>query len=142
MAVTQILLVDDYLPWHAFIFELFEREADLKIIAVAVDGFEAVRKAKELQPDLILTDVSLRGMSGLEVTRITRTASPNAKILFLSEHRGVDIIQAAFDAGSSGYVLKVDSNSDLIPGVRAVVLGQQFVSRSLAEWRRGLGPVD
>lgn len=136
MTVTQILVVDDYLPWHRFIFELFERETDLKIISVAVDGFEAVRKAKELQPDLIFMDISLPGMCGLEATRIIRAACPIAKILFLSEHSGVDIIQAAFDAGSSGYVLKIDSLSDLVPGVKAVLLGKEFVSRSLTEWRR------
>lgn len=142
MAVTQILIVDDYLPWSTWIFELFEQETDLKIIDVAVDGFEAVRKTKELRPDLILMDISLPGMNGLEATHIIRTASPSTKILFLSQHSSVDIIQGAFDAGSSGYVLKVDSNSDLIPGVRAVLLGRQFVSRSLTGWPRGLSPVD
>jgi DNA-binding NarL/FixJ family response regulator len=139
MTVTQILVVDDYLPWHTFLFEIFERETDLKIIAVAVDGFEAVRKAKELQPDLILMDASLPGMNGFDATRIIRTASPSVKILFLSEHRGIDVIQGAFDAGSSGYVLKTDSNTDLILGMRTVLAGKQFVSRSLTEWRQNLG---
>jgi DNA-binding NarL/FixJ family response regulator len=139
MTVTQILVVEDYLPWHAFLFEIFERETDLKIIAVAVDGFEAVRKAKELQPDLILMDASLPGMNGFEATRIIRTASPRVKVLFLSEHRGVDVIRGAFDAGGFGYVLKTDSNTDLILGVRTVLAGKQFVSRSLTEGRQGLG---
>jgi CheY-like chemotaxis protein len=142
MTVTQILVVDDYLPWHAFVFEVFEPETDLKIIATAVDGFEAVRKAKELRPDLILMDASLPGMNGFEATRIIRAASARSKILFLSEHRGAHVIQGAFDAGSSGYVLKSDSNSDLIRGVRTVLLGKQFVSHSLTEWRRGLDPID
>jgi len=140
MTVTHILLVDDYLPWHAFVFEVFEPETDLKIIATAVDGFEAVRKAKDLQPDLILMDGSLPGMNGFEATRIIRSSSPRSKIVFLSEHRGVDVIQGAFDAGGSGYVLKSDSNTDLIRGLRAVLLGKQFVSHSLTEWQQGLGP--
>jgi len=141
MTLTQILVVDDYLPWQAFLFEIFERETDLKIIAVAVDGFEAVRKAKELQPDLILMDASLPGMNGFEATRVIRTTSPRVKILFLSEHRGVDVIRSAFDAGSSGYVLKMDSNTDLILGVRTVLVGKQFVSRSLTEWGQGQSPM-
>jgi DNA-binding NarL/FixJ family response regulator len=142
MTVTQILLVDDYLPWHAFIFEIFEPETGLKITATALDGFEAVRKAKELHPDLILMDASLPGMNGFEAARIIRSASPRSRIVFLSEHRGADVIQGAFDAGASGYVLKSDSNTDLIHGVRAVLLGKRFVSHSLMEWHEGLEPGD
>jgi len=118
---------------------MFESEPDLRIITVASDGLEAVQKAKELQPGVILMDVSLPGMNGFEATRQIRIFSPSSKILFLSEHRGPDVIQAAFDVGASGYVLKSDSYLDLVPGVRAVLHNQQFVSQSLADWRQNPG---
>lgn len=70
-------------------------------------------------------------MSGIEATRQILPLSPGSKILFVSEHRGHDLVKAAFDAGGSGYVLKPDSFQDLIPGVRAVLLGERFVSQSL-----------
>jgi two-component system, NarL family, nitrate/nitrite response regulator NarL len=136
MSVTQILAVDDFLPWQRFLRVIFESETNLRIIAVASDGLEAVEKANELRPDLILMDISLPGMNGFEATQQIRKAFPSCKILFLSEHRGSDLIQAAFDVGGSGYVLKSDSYSDLLPGIRAVLLDQPFVSHSLTEWRQ------
>lgn len=131
MSVTRILIVDDFVPWQHLVLWLLEPETGLQIISTAVDGTEAVQKAEELKPDLILMDLSLPGMNGIEATRQTRIVSPGSKVLFLTHHSEPDIVQAAFDAGASGYVLKSDFNADLIPGVRAVLLGQKFVSRSL-----------
>lgn len=131
MSVTRILLVDDFVPWQHLVLRLLESETDLQIVAGAVDGTEAVQKAEELQPDLILMDLSLPGMDGIEATRQIRIVSPGSKVLFLTDHNEADIVQATFDAGASGYVLKSDFRADLIPGIRAVLLGQKFVSRSL-----------
>lgn len=135
MSVTRILLVDDLLAWQCLIQILLEPETDLKIIAAATDGLEAVRRAKELLPDVVLMDVSLPGMNGFEATRQIRMNSPDSRILFLSEQRGRNFVEAAFSAGGSGYVLKSDSESDLLTGIRSVLRGQQFVSRSLAHFR-------
>ena len=131
MSVTRILLVDDFEPWQHLVLWLLESQTDLQIVSTAVDGTEAVQKAGELKPDLILMDLSLPGMNGIEATRQIRIISPGSKVLFLTDHSEPDIVEAAFDAGASGYVLKSDFKVDLIPGVRAVVLGQKFVSRSL-----------
>lgn len=138
MFVAQILLVDDFLPWQSFVLTKFESEADFKIIAVAANGLEAVQKAKRLQPDVILMDISLPGMNGLEATQQIRTLSPGSKILFLSQQRDRDVVRAALDVGGSGYVLKSDAHSDLIPGIHAVLRGQQFFSYSLSDWRKPL----
>jgi two-component system nitrate/nitrite response regulator NarL len=131
MSVTRILLVDDFVPWQPLVLRLLESETDLQIISTAVDGLEAVQKAEELQPDLILMDLCLPGMDGIEATLQIRIVSPGSKVLFLTDHSEPDIVQAAFDVGASGYVLKSDFSADLIPGVRAVLLDQKFVSRSL-----------
>ena len=127
--------MDDFLPWHHFVQRTLESEADLKVIATAMNGFEAVHKAIELRPDVILMDVSIPGMNGLEATRQIRILCPASKILLLSEHRGSDLIEFAFEIGGFGYILKSDSDSDLLIGIRAVLRGQQFVSRSLTDWR-------
>jgi DNA-binding NarL/FixJ family response regulator len=134
MSDVHILVVDDFLPWQRFVKEILESETDLKIISVASDGQEAVQRARQLQPDLILMDVSLSRMNGYEATREIRGFAPACKILFVSEHRGDEIVEAAFNAGACGYVLKSDSYADLIPGIRAALLGRHFVSRSLRNW--------
>jgi DNA-binding NarL/FixJ family response regulator len=131
MSVIRILVVDDFVPWQHLVLRFLESETDLQIISTAVDGTEAVRKAKELQPDLILMDLSLPEMDGIEATRQIRIVSPGSRVLFLTDHSEPDIVQAAFDVGASGYVLKSDFSAGLIPGVRAVLLGQRFVSRRL-----------
>jgi len=131
MSVVRILVVDDFVPWQHLILRLLESETKLQIISTAVDGTEAVQKAEELQPDLILMDLGLPGINGIEATRQIAIVAPGSKVLFLTHHSEPDMIQAAFDAGASGYVFKSDFNADLIPGVRAALLGQKFVSRSL-----------
>lgn len=80
-------------------------------------------------------DVGLPGMNGLEATRQVRILSPASKILFLSEHRGSDLIEFAFQLGGFGFILKSDGDCDLLIGIRAVLCGQQFVNRSLKDRR-------
>jgi DNA-binding NarL/FixJ family response regulator len=87
-------------------------------------------------------DLSLPGMNGIEATRQIRILSPGSRILFLSEHADSNLIQAALDAGACGYILKSDSGSDLIVGIRAVLLGQLFVSRSLTNWHENSDCMD
>lgn len=120
----------------------FESEPDIKVVDFAADGLEAIQKAEELQPDLILMDVSLPGMSGMAATRQIRTLAPLTKILFMSEHSDPYIVQHAFNVGGSGYILKSDAYSDLIPGIRTVFLGHQFVSKSLKDWRESSNPTE
>jgi len=139
MSATRILLVDDFLPWQRWVLSMFESEPDLKLVSVASDGLEAVQKAKQIRPDVVLMDLSLPERSGFEATREIRIFSPNSKILFLTEHRGADLIRAAFDLGVSGYILKSDANADLVRGIWAVLVGQQFVSRSLRDWQETSG---
>ena len=82
MPRTKILIVDDFPPWQQFVFEMFKSETDSNIIYFAANGMEAVQKAQELQPDVILMDVSLPVMNGFEATGKIRVLSPGSKILF------------------------------------------------------------
>jgi len=107
MSVTQILVVDDFLAWQHFVSVLLRGESDLQIISSVSDGLEAVRKTKEIRPDLILMDLSLPVMNGIAATRQIRAHAPATKVLFLSEHRESDLIQTAFDVGACGYVFEV-----------------------------------
>jgi two-component system nitrate/nitrite response regulator NarL len=140
MSVVQILIVDDSLPWQRFVQSQLEAAPGLKVITVAADGPEAVQKANEIQPDVILMDIHLPGMNGIEATRQIRAISPGSKILIVSMLDELAVIQTAFEAGASGYVLKWDAGRDLIPAIGAILLGQRFVSYSLTGWHGSSNP--
>jgi DNA-binding NarL/FixJ family response regulator len=105
----------------------------VRVLGYASDGLEGVQKAEELQPDLILLDISLPKLNGIEMARKVRKLVPKAKILFLSSNVDPDVIRAAFSAGGTGYVLKADAGDALLVGMEAVLLGRQFVSSSFKE---------
>jgi DNA-binding NarL/FixJ family response regulator len=128
-----ILIVDDFAPWRRAVQRMFESEPDFKIIGVAPDGLEAVQKAAEMHPDVILMDISLPRLNGIEATRQIREVSPTSKILFLSEKRSPDFIKVAFQVGGVGYVLKSDCPEELLPAIKAILRGEQFMSRTLRD---------
>jgi CheY-like chemotaxis protein len=123
--------VDDFEPWRRFISSGLAKQSKLQIVAEASDGIDGVQKAEQLQPDLILLDIGLPALNGIEVARRIRRLSPSSKILFVSEHRSIDIAREAIRAGGSGYVVKSDAGNDLLPGVAAVLQGKHFASASL-----------
>ena len=127
-----MLVVDDYKAWHHFVAATLQSAGEFQVVREVEDGVEAVQQAEELQPDLVLLDISLPTMNGLEAARRIRQVSPNAKILFVSENRSADIVEAALNTGAGGYVLKSDAGSELLPGIRAVLEGKRFISASLA----------
>jgi len=133
-----ILIVDDFVPWQRAVQRMFESETDLKIIGTAPDGLVAVQKAAEMHPDVILMDISLPGLIGFEATRQILSASPAQRILFLSEKRSSDFVKVAFQVGGLGYVLKSDCPDDLLPGIRAILRGERFMSHSLRDYRDSL----
>ena len=128
---VRVLVVDDYEPFRRAVVSQLQKQPGLAI-AEASDGFEVVQKAKDLQPDLILLDIGLPKLNGIEAARQIRQLSPKSKILFVSEHRSVDIAEAALNTGAAGYVVKSDGTRDLSVAVDAVLKGEQFLSATLA----------
>ena len=94
------------------------------------DGLEAVRKAEELKPDLILLDIGLPSLNGIDAGRQIRKLSPELKIIFLSQESSADVIEAALSLGALAYVVKTRAETDLLAAVDSVLLGRKFVSSS------------
>jgi DNA-binding NarL/FixJ family response regulator len=127
-----VLIVDPFEPWRRFVVLILQDNRDLQIIGAASSGLEAVQKAKVLQPDLVVMDVSLPELDGIDAARQIRTVAPMCKILFLSRESDPDLARAAFREGARGYVLKEDLVRDLTVAVRMVLEGKRFVSQGLA----------
>ena len=128
---AQVLVVDDFAEWRRFVCSNLEKRPGLRIVAQASNGAEAVQKAQETKPDVIILDVGLPGMNGLEAARQIREGVPPARILFFSETRSWDVVEEALRIGA-GYVLKADAH-ELWPALEAVLEGRRFVSSTFAE---------
>ena len=128
---VRVLIVDDFELWQTFVHDQLDREPNLRVIAVVGDGLEAVQKAKELQPDLIVLDIGLPKLNGIEAARRIRKAAPQSKILFLSANADPEVVKAAFSAGALGYIHKSNAAQSLLPGMEAVLLGKRFVACNL-----------
>jgi DNA-binding NarL/FixJ family response regulator len=124
----RVLVVEDFEPFRIFIHRAL-LETKVQIIAEAEDGLEAVQKAGELQPDLILLDIGIPRLNGLEAARQIRKVSPKSKILFLSQESSADVIEEALDLGAMGYVVKSHAGTGLLAAVEAVRRGGKFVSK-------------
>ena len=131
-SAIRVLVVDDYEPWHDFISTMLQKQPELQIIGAVLDGLKAVPQTQELQPDLILLDIGLPTINGIEAARRIREVSPASKILFVSETRSPEIAEEALNTGARGYVVKSDAASELLPAIKAVLEGKRFVSASLA----------
>jgi DNA-binding NarL/FixJ family response regulator len=124
-------VVEDFAPWRHFVIAQLSEIHDMRIVGVVSDGLEAVLKAAELQPDLILLDVGLPKMNGIEAARRIRKVAPKSKILFLTQELDVDVARVALSEGH-GYVVKSDADNELITAVEAVLQGKKFVSLQLS----------
>jgi DNA-binding NarL/FixJ family response regulator len=128
----RVLIVDDYEPWRRYFSTAIQKQPELQVIGEVSDGVEAVQKAEELRPDLIVLDIGLPSLNGIEAAGRIREVSPASKILFISENRSLEIVKEALSTGARGYILKSDAASELMPAVEAVLKGKRFVSASLS----------
>jgi DNA-binding NarL/FixJ family response regulator len=126
-----VLVADDFQPFRRFIASTLERRSDVQVICEVSDGLEAVQKAQELQPDLVVLDIGLPTLNGLEVARRIRRRSPNSRIIFLTLVSDPDVVREAFSLGALGYVAKTHAGSELVATVEAVLRGETFVSSSI-----------
>ena len=126
---VRVLVVEDYEPFRRFFRTMLRKNADLQVIGEVSDGILAVQKAAELQPDLVVLDIGLPSLNGIEVARQIRKLSPESKILFVSQESSADVVQEALRVGARGYVVKTDARSELLEAVNTVLRGDQFVGK-------------
>jgi DNA-binding NarL/FixJ family response regulator len=118
---VRTLVVDDYKEWRQQICSMLAAQPELQAVGEASDGLEAVQKAAGLKPDLILLDIGLPGLNGIEVARRICQQSPGVKILFVSGNNDPDLIRGALSNGAQGYVLKVDVSTKLLPALKDIL---------------------
>src|SRR5882757_2324448 len=138
MPTIRVFVVDDHPVVREMICSLLSQEPALRVICQIADGEEAVEKADELRPDLVVLDIGLPGITGIEAARRIRKASPESKIIFLSQFDSLHMASEVLKVGGQGFVAKIDAGSDLLKAVRTVCAGGRFVSQQIVDqgWKQ------
>jgi DNA-binding NarL/FixJ family response regulator len=126
----RVLVVEDFVPFRQFISSTLEERPDLLVIGEVSDGAEAVQKAVELKPDLILLDIGIPTLNGVDAARQIRKLLPESKIIFVTQESSAEVAREAFSLGAMGYVVKAYAGSGLLPTVEAVPAGRQYVTNA------------
>jgi len=129
--VVRVMVVEDHEPFRRFICSTLGAQEHLQIIDEVDNGLQAVLQAKVSQPDLIVLDIGLPGLNGIEAARRIFHLVPEAKIVFLSQESSADVIQEALRTGALGYVVKTRAQDELLDAIETVLQGKQFVSNGL-----------
>jgi two-component system NarL family response regulator len=133
--------VDDIEPFRSLAGSILGNHPGFQIVGEAKDGQEAVQKARELKPDLVVLDIGLPKLHGIEVAARIRSMSPDSKILFFTLNDCARIVLEALDVGADGYVVKLDTAGELLAAAEAVLRGKRYISR-LARLALGNSTVD
>jgi two-component system invasion response regulator UvrY len=128
MGSIRVLIVDDHEIFRRGTRSLLESSPAMAVCGEAASGEEALKRAKEAQPDVVLMDISMVGMSGLEATRLVRIEVPKCKVIILSQHDSPQISSAAIKVGASAYVTKSQVAQELLSAIESVMKGQPFGS--------------
>ena len=131
--MTTILLADDHSVLSDGLRILIESQADMRVVAVATDGRQAVQMALDFNPDLVLMDVSMPGLNGIEAARQIQADSPHIHILMLSMHADMEYVHRSLKAGAQGYILKESAGSEVLQAIRAVLAGKTYFSPKITE---------
>jgi len=131
MSSIRILVVDDHEVVRRSIRSTLSVNPGIDVVGEAVDGEEAVKRTGELHPDIVLLDISLPGISGLDAARTIRIVSPESRIIFVSQHDSKRLAKDALSIGALGYVVKSDAGRDLLVAIQAAQEGRNFVSSTL-----------
>ena len=127
--IIKILVVDDHEQVRKTICDLLRQEKSWQVICEAADGQEGVLASEKLQPDIVVLDISMPTLGGIEAAVRIRWAAPKTRIVFLSQHNSKALMDAALATGAHGYVTKSNAGIDLIRAIRAVLEGEKFVSQ-------------
>jgi DNA-binding NarL/FixJ family response regulator len=129
ISASRILVVEDSEAFRKFVCLMVGKRPEWQIVGEVTDGLEAVQRVEQLRPDLIVLDIGLPSLNGIEVARRIRKLSTDFKILFVSLESSAEMVEEAFDAGAQGYVVKTDAGRELLEAVDATLHGRQFVGR-------------
>lgn len=132
-ASIRVLVVEDQAPYREFELSVLHSRPEFQIIAQADDGAEAVRIAEEIRPDLILLDIGLPRLNGIDAARRILQLCPQSRILFVSQESSHEVVLGALCTSAAGYVLKADAGSELMPAINCILQGEKFVSSSITE---------
>ena len=124
----RVMVVEDFQPFRRFVCLKLEQRPELRVTCEVSDGLEAVQKAHELKPDLILLDICLPTLNGIEAARRILAIAPESKIIFSSAETSAAIVQAAMKVGAWGYVFKTQAGVDLLLAIDSVLSGMRFIS--------------
>lgn len=130
---TKIMLVDDHAPTRGQMAALMENQPDMKVIAEAASGEDALARVAAAQPDLIVMDILLPGITGVEAARRILAQWPAIRILVVSNYSGQALVQAVQGAGARGYVRKDRAFEELLPAIRSVVAGRPYLGEKITE---------
>jgi DNA-binding NarL/FixJ family response regulator len=131
MSKIRVLLADDHAILRSGIRALMEDEPDLEVVGEAEDGHEVIRMAAELEPDIVLIDIAMPRLNGLEATRRIMQSNPQAKILILSMHENEEYVRQVFASGAMGYILKDAAVRELLGAIRAIYRGEVVLSPAI-----------
>lgn len=133
MGIVRLLVVDDFRLWRDCVKAYLEGHPDLRVAGFASDGLEALQKVEELKPDVVLLDIRLPKLGGIETARQIQKLNPNCKIIFLSGHLHPEIVRTALEAGACGYVHKEDASDELLASLESVLVGKRYLSHSVTD---------
>ncbi|MGB2769319.1 MAG: response regulator transcription factor [Candidatus Zixiibacteriota bacterium] len=133
MKKIKLLVADDHKIFRQGIKKLLEEESDLQVVGEASDGREAVKKTIELKPDVILMDIAMANLNGLEATRQIKKQLPSAKVIMVTMHKNEEYVLQSFQAGASGFILKEGAVEELVSAIRSINSDKSFLSPSISK---------
>lgn len=133
MKKIRLLVADDHKIFRQGIKKLLEEEPDLQVVGESADGRETVKRATELKPDIVLMDIAMANLNGLEATRQIKKALPETKVIMLTMHKNEEYVLQSFQAGASGYILKEGAVEELVSAIRSIHQDKSFLSPTVSK---------